>query len=129
VGDLSGKHGAFSGNVTEVTSYSDANLPLFGQYSVLGRSVVLHASAGGARLACADIVAWGPSESKLVSAQFTGGVQGAIAMFQSNPVALTDVSVSLTGLTNGPNKYHVHQFPIITPGDCGKAAGHYNPDR
>lgn len=37
--------------------YTDVYLPLMGQFGVIGRSFVLHAeNAGGARVACADIM-------------------------------------------------------------------------
>ncbi|XP_078358914.1 uncharacterized protein LOC144643511 isoform X1 [Oculina patagonica] len=55
VGDLSGKHAMLSvGSGKEF--YTDPDLPLFGEMSVVGRGIVVHAeNAGGARLACATI--------------------------------------------------------------------------
>jgi hypothetical protein len=41
VGDLSGKHGVFTG-YSEMATFMDGNLPLFGANSVVGRSIVIH---------------------------------------------------------------------------------------
>lgn len=55
VGDLSGKHAMLNVG-TGQSFYTDPDLPLFGEMSVIGRGVVVHAeNAGGARLACASI--------------------------------------------------------------------------
>ncbi|XP_022790510.1 uncharacterized protein LOC111329994 [Stylophora pistillata] len=55
VGDLSGKHAMLNVG-TGKSFYTDPDLPLFGEMSVIGRGVVVHAeNAGAARLACASI--------------------------------------------------------------------------
>ena len=131
VGDLSGKHGSFGGNATQVQTYTDSNLPLTGQYSVVGRSVVLHAAAGGARLACASISTnGGVPAGKMASATFgSGGVQGTMSFFQTNPSAATDFSVQLTLGSSAPYKSHVHVLPLTAGASCASVAGHYNPAR
>ena len=70
VGDLSGKHGGFRGQTSVTAQYSDSNLPLFGVYTVVGRSIVLHASSGGARMACATLHDVRPMRT--VTARFQG---------------------------------------------------------
>ena len=42
IGDLSGKFGLLENHTLYKTSYNDTILPLFGAYSILGRSVVIH---------------------------------------------------------------------------------------
>ena len=65
--------------------------------------------------------------SKTVVATFNAnGVTGNITLSQISLGADTTVSVALNGVLNGPNKWHVHTFPI-TEG-CTSAVGHYNPD-
>ena len=72
MGDLSGKYGYLSGKNIYNLTVTDMNLPMFGPYSSLGRSVVLHADdKKGSRLACANIE---PKEATKLSgvANFTG---------------------------------------------------------
>jgi hypothetical protein len=131
VGDLSGKHGNFGGSATQVQTYTDSNLPLTGQYSVVGRSVVLHAAANGTRLACASISTnGGVPAGKMASATFgSGGVQGTMSFFQTNPSAATDFSVQLTLGSSAPYQSHVHVLPLAAGASCASVAGHYNPTR
>uniref|UniRef100_A0A3P9MSS3 Superoxide dismutase copper/zinc binding domain-containing protein n=1 Tax=Poecilia reticulata TaxID=8081 RepID=A0A3P9MSS3_POERE len=65
IGDLSGKHMSLSGRSTFQMTFTDFNLPLFGQNSIVGRSVVIHLvggdrsfvlKSGNSILACADIL-------------------------------------------------------------------------
>ena len=69
VGDLSGKYGLLTDMEDMRGVYNDTNLPLYGQNSILGRSIVVHKKEKGARWACAS-VGWGfsPSEAKEVRA-------------------------------------------------------------
>ena len=72
MGDLSGKYGYLSGKNIYNLTVTDMNLPMFGPYSSLGRSVVLHADdTKGSRLVCANIE---PKEATKLSgvANFTG---------------------------------------------------------
>ncbi|KAL1917692.1 uncharacterized protein VTP21DRAFT_3526 [Calcarisporiella thermophila] len=58
-GDLSGKYGNLEGNEEGINDFSieydDRELKFSGDYSILGRSVVIHAP-DGKRIACANIV-------------------------------------------------------------------------
>ena len=69
VGDLSGKYGLLRDMEDMRGVYNDTNLPLYGQNSIVGRSIVVHKKEKGARWACASI-GWGfsPSEAKEVRA-------------------------------------------------------------
>uniref|UniRef100_A0A3P9MSQ8 Superoxide dismutase copper/zinc binding domain-containing protein n=1 Tax=Poecilia reticulata TaxID=8081 RepID=A0A3P9MSQ8_POERE len=54
IGDLSGKHMSLSGRSTYQMTFTDFNLPLFGQNSIVGRSVVIHLVSSDT-YACASI--------------------------------------------------------------------------
>ena len=56
VGDLSGRYGGLHGKNSFDNTAMDANIPLYGLYTILGRSIVIHEDAkGNPRFACADI--------------------------------------------------------------------------
>merc|ERR1711991_784984 len=54
IGDFSGKHGKLMHGMTH--NYTDSQIHLTGPFSVLGRSVVIHSTVDGARIACCNIV-------------------------------------------------------------------------
>jgi Cu/Zn superoxide dismutase len=58
LGDLSGKHGPFETSPSKpdhyVGSFKDDRLPMSGEHSIIGRSVVIHKNTG-ARWVCASI--------------------------------------------------------------------------
>ena len=54
--------------------YEDLYLPLFGQHSIVGRSVVIHKKVGGGRWVCANIAYPGPVTTAV--AEFDGFAQG-----------------------------------------------------
>ena len=130
-GDLSAKHGLLSGTTS---SYAlDFTLPLYGAYSVLGRSIVIHENErGGPRRACATI----PNRIKVSFPAVGGAPSGSMSFYQatvSSPVTITSSLTSLESAAAG-NKWHVHRFPTDAAGGtddagCGAAvtAGHYNP--
>ncbi|XP_046552653.1 LOW QUALITY PROTEIN: uncharacterized protein LOC124262225 [Haliotis rubra] len=55
VGDLSGKYGLLNNESSEDIEKRDNMINLFGQYSVVGRSVVIHKMVAGARWTCGNI--------------------------------------------------------------------------
>jgi len=128
-GDLSGKHGALT-TLTVDATYTDTNIELFGENSIVGRSVVFHDNTG-ARIACADIGFAGPTK-EVVATFDMGGIAGTITLAQdstdeaSETTVLVDFS-TVPGTT--PHKYHVHALPtdIADPEDCSLVGGHYNP--
>ena len=62
VGDLSGKYGSLVGLEGRSDCFMDNNLSLFGEHSIVGRSVVVHKSPGGDRWVCANIEQEGGEE-------------------------------------------------------------------
>jgi Cu/Zn superoxide dismutase len=60
VGDLSSKQGNLNTLQDIQATYNDTNLPLFGNNSIMGRSIVVHKAAKGDRWSCGS-VEWGYS--------------------------------------------------------------------
>lgn len=77
MGDLSGKYGYLNGKNMYSFTGIDMNVPLYGPYGSLGRSVVLHANdRKGSRLVCANIE---PEDATKLS---------GIANFTANPYSI-----------------------------------------
>ena len=56
IGDLSGKFGSLANQNDVYREYVDPNIPLFGPYSIIGRSIVIHMNNDdGTRWVCSDI--------------------------------------------------------------------------
>lgn len=135
VGDLSTKHGRFNTSSVSQT-YMDTNLNLFGAYSVVGRSIVIHRS-DGSRYACADILP--VLRFVTTTAVFENTVVGTIRIRQerfdqtSDSWVLADLRYedSSTAATTNHN-YHVHVSPLSLddPTNCStqQTGGHWNPN-
>ena len=54
IGDLSGKFGGLAGLSELSAVYTDPNIPLFGPFSIIGRSIVIH-RPDGSRWLCSDV--------------------------------------------------------------------------
>ena len=126
-GDLSGKFGDLSGlSSLAAKEYTNNNLPLSGNDTIVGRSIVVHDTAGG-RWVCANIVMRAEASFAM------SGVTGVIVFTQPDTSQLTQVQVSLSGLANQAGQYHVHVTPInssVTSGqECSQTSvgGHFNP--
>lgn len=138
IGDLSNKGSPFAVRDGVVKQfYTDTDLPLTGEgFSIADRSVVIHASGGGAeRIACANVSRYTPLEAEAVFTVGTGSdISGRIRFFQLSPFDGTTVEVQLTGLGGVAGGYHVHVTPV-GPGGLGfpdrcsgsYAGGHWNP--
>ncbi|KAG9261310.1 hypothetical protein AMEX_G26316 [Astyanax mexicanus] len=136
VGDLSSRHGSLANAVDFQASFTDWNLPLFGQNSIVGRSVVLH-QPNGTRFACASIGYSG--EVITARAVFRKTIVGFILFTQLNGNTYSDVSVFLDVSYGQPSTpptqkhhWHIHSFPISTETDadegcCESTGGHWNP--
>ena len=61
VGDLSGRYGSLKNLLNYTYNGEDANVPLYGLYTILGRSIVIHDNSGK-RFVCANIE---PTDYKL----------------------------------------------------------------
>lgn len=77
VGDLSGKYGSLESKQNINDTFTDLYVPLFGEYSVVGRSIVIHKPTG-ARWVCATIGYPGPVI--VAEADFNGDVEGSSSL-------------------------------------------------
>ncbi|XP_054897445.1 uncharacterized protein LOC129367170 [Poeciliopsis prolifica] len=123
-GDLSGKHMSLSGRSAFDMTFTDFNLPLFGQNSIVGRSVVIHL-VNGDRYACASIGY--PSAVTVASAIFQTPVVGKMIFTQLINNPLSDVSIFMDLSYGDPtttptqnHNWHVHEFPISSERDDDK---------
>ncbi|XP_044046586.1 uncharacterized protein cusr [Siniperca chuatsi] len=135
-GDLSGKHMSLAGKNEVDMVFMDFNLPLFGQKSIVGRSVVIH-QPGGARYVCASISY--PGEVIVARARFHSPVVGEIWFTQLKNNPLSDVSIFMDLSYGNPtmtptsnHNWHVHTYPISSErdndeGHCSTTGGHWNP--
>ena len=97
VGDLSGKFGSLADLSSIDRTYGDPNVPLFGSFGIIGRSIVLHQNdPGGTRKYCADIVHTRPVVTFLYSVN-TSSVEGSVTMsqFMDDPFSPTTIVVIL----------------------------------
>lgn len=136
IGDLSAKHMFLTGKDAVDMTFTDYSLPLFGQNSIVGRSVVIH-EPDGARFVCASISY--PGEVTVGKATFRSPVVGMVWFTQLKNNPLSDVSVfmdlSYGNPTMTPTKnhnWHIHVYPISSERDddenrCSTAGGHWNP--
>ncbi|KAM4612287.1 uncharacterized protein cusr [Polymixia lowei] len=135
-GDLSSRHMTLEGKNEIDMAFRDFNLPLFGENSIVGRSIVIH-QLDGARYVCANIGF--PGEVIVGRARFQSLVVGDIQFTQLKNNPLSDVSIFIDlsygrpteNATNNHN-WHIHDFPISSERDddegrCGTTGGHWNP--
>ncbi|KAF3687413.1 hypothetical protein EXN66_Car003085 [Channa argus] len=135
IGDLSGKHMSLVGKNYLEEVFQDFNLPLFGQNSIVGRSVVIH-QTDGTRYVCASLSY--PGEVVVAIATFRTPVIGEIRFTQLKNNPLSDVSIfmdlSYGNPTVTPTKnhnWHIHTYPISSEMDdderrCSTTEGHWN---
>ena len=130
VGDLSGKFGRFNASTLVTVTLTDNNLSLYGVYSIMGRSVVIHRS-NGARWVCANIEY--PSDVTVAYSPFRADLIGDVFFIELfSPMGLTSVFVHLSYISEPVNSsmhgWHIHSNSIESDGDCVDAgADHYNP--
>jgi Cu/Zn superoxide dismutase len=129
VGDLSGKHAPLNVPSTKggKVLLTDTNLPLSGAWSIADRSIVIHAENGGSpRDDCATLVKQG--QPRVVTANFDmHGVTGYVRFTQESPDAFVLIEVNLDGLEDGPNPWHIHEFPVADSCESDSTGGHFNP--
>ncbi|KAM6940401.1 uncharacterized protein cusr [Xenentodon cancila] len=135
MGDLSAKHMSLADKNEVDETFTDFNLPLFGQNSIVGRSVVIH-QPDGARYVCASISY--PGEVIVGRAIFQGPVVGKIWFTQLVNRPLSDVSIFMDLSYGDPTRtptlnhnWHVHVYPISSERDddanhCDTTGGHWN---
>lgn len=136
VGDLSAKHMSLTGKNNSNMVFTDFSLPLFGQNSIVGRSVVIH-QTDGSRYVCASISY--PGEVVVARATFWTPVVGEIWFTQLKNNPLSDVSIFIDLSYGNPtmtatrnHNWHVHTYPISSERDnderrCNTTEGHWNP--
>ncbi|KAM3917636.1 uncharacterized protein RB166_016589 [Leptodactylus fuscus] len=130
LGDLSGRHGTLQDQKNFKTELIDWNLPVFGNNSIIGRSIVISRTSGEA-WACSTIRLGG--EAMKATAIFRKGVIGRV-MFQQalgDPYSDLSIYVELShgsdNISQGHN-WHIHQFLLQTESEsCTNAGGHFNP--
>ena len=95
IGDLSGKFGGLAGLNKLSAVYTDPNIPLFGPFSVIGRSIVIH-EPGGSRWLCSDVQRT-RRVLQVVTMFNTSGFSGNITFTQpaDDPYAETTIAVAV----------------------------------
>eukprot|EP00094_Tigriopus_californicus_P005910 TCALIF_05695-PA protein Name:"Similar to sodE Superoxide dismutase [Cu-Zn] 5 (Dictyostelium discoideum)" AED:0.01 eAED:0.01 QI:0/-1/0/1/-1/1/1/0/1143 len=139
VGDLSGKYGSFQDQNVRFDEFIDPTLSLFGKWSIVGRSIVIHEIPVPHRLACTNIDLV-DREMLTAVAEYTYPIAGRIIFRQEleDPFSDTQVFVeslvysdgSKNGTTDHP--WHVHTaIPgkdyFNWTGRCLSAMDHFNP--
>ncbi|KAL1005757.1 hypothetical protein UPYG_G00063580 [Umbra pygmaea] len=136
VGDLSARHGSLKDMADMEADFTDFNLPLFGQNSIVGRSVVIH-QPDGVRFLCASIGY--PGEVHVARALFQQPLVGLVQFVQLKSNPLSDVTVFMdlsygnsSSQATQNHHWHIHMYPISSEIDmdlmrCGTTGGHWNP--
>lgn len=111
-------------------THTDDHITLFGENSIVGRSIVIHTNddSGIARYACATI-----GQVRVATATFAESsaaastVRGTVTFsgVQDGP---TVVDIDLAGLESGPNPWHIHELAVSDGATtCTETGGHFNP--
>ena len=131
LGDLSGKFGPLRAENNVIETFSDPRLFLYGVYSIIGRSVVIH-FRNGTRFICANIEYPATTSVEILYVPFRRVFAGNIYLRQHSNISTASVYADLTRVdstlnSNGHN-WHIHQSAVDT-GDtiCESAGPHYNP--
>ena len=133
IGDISGKFGNFPSAQTVTQRLTDNNLDLYGVYSIIGRSIVIHFQ-NGSRFVCANIgYPDSPDSAYVLYSPFRNVFTGSIFYRQhssssSTASVYTDL-LRIMGSTNTTgHNWHVHRDPLDAAGvNCSVAGPHYNP--
>lgn len=133
IGDLSGRHSKLNGSLSSFGLLTDSYLSLYGRFSIIGRSIVIHFN-DGSRYVCANIGYPDGNGVYPVTSRVPlrgGPILGDIYLTQYTDNA-TVVHTNLIN-TNVPpaslnHNWHVHVTPV-THGDttCSSTMGHYDP--
>ncbi|OCT64595.1 uncharacterized protein LOC121398191 [Xenopus laevis] len=130
MGDLSGRHGSFQGYEEISTNLIDWNLPLYGNNSIVGRSVVL-SKTDGIEWVCSTIRQEG--DIVVATASFRKGAVGRVVFRQPLEDSDHDLSIlvelsSVSGQMSNGHNWHVHEFPLQLESDsCASVGAHFNP--
>ncbi|XP_067909126.1 uncharacterized protein cusr isoform X2 [Heterodontus francisci] len=137
VGDISGKFGTLNELNQTAVKYMDMNMPLFGPYSIVRRSLVIYWT-NGSRLQCANLLAVKATDGEYVRAKavFNGMVTGTITLsqqvFADGSSSDTTMEIALKPTKSNADDtndlmWHVHTNPRQYIENCSGVGGHYNP--
>ena len=136
VGDISGKFGNFPSRATVTQQLSDDLLDLYGVFSIIGRSIVIHRE-DGSRFVCANIgypdsLDTTPSTGLLYSPfrnVFTGNIFYRQHTASNSTASVYTNLFRIMGDANSTgHNWHVHDAPLDLAGlNCTLAGPHYNP--
>ncbi|KAK2722112.1 uncharacterized protein LOC136034475 [Artemia franciscana] len=114
LGDLSGKFGNLQGLDEKIESYYDPSLPLYGPYTISGRSIVVHYASDGGRWTCANIEPIGVNFIT-AAATFLYPLSGRIIFRQRSDDELSETSIFVESLLysdGAMNDTFNHQFHV-----------------
>ncbi|ESO99012.1 hypothetical protein LOTGIDRAFT_238948 [Lottia gigantea] len=135
IGELTQKLGNVPVGINVGTTkrrFVDSNLPLTGTNNGISGNILVLLKDNGDVAHCASIM---KVQKKYATAYISRqGVKGHMNFRQNSPFDYTNVEISLSGLGNLANGYHVHKFPVPQRSTteqevCGNeyVSGHYNP--
>ena len=137
IGDLSGKHGNLTNKLNINKNYTDYRLQLFGQMSVVGRSIAIQISSQNPTWICSTLNY--PQQSMITArVRLLFPVVGEIIFTQQQTDPYSDTSIYISISQSGRHSpsvnhnWHVHTMgqltdSMSTSGRCASASGHYNP--
>lgn len=119
VGDLQTKIGTVDVTVAKAglsstqVARNDANLPVNGDNTVIGHSLVLYSVDNPNNpIACTNILNLLPRKAKAVFTQeATDGVTGTFKFSQTSPFDPTRVEIDIKNLRSKAEGFHVHEYP------------------
>ena len=136
IGDISGKFGNLPSSPVITQQLSDKFLSLFGVYSIIGRSIVIHFQ-NTSRFVCANIgypdsLDTTPSTGLLYSPfrnVFTGNIFYRQHTSSSSTASVyTDLYRIMGSANSNSHNWHAHRDSLDLSGlNCSLAGPHYNP--
>eukprot|EP00096_Caligus_rogercresseyi_P009025 TRINITY_DN2990_c0_g1_i1.p1 TRINITY_DN2990_c0_g1~~TRINITY_DN2990_c0_g1_i1.p1 ORF type:complete len:1002 (-),score=161.09 TRINITY_DN2990_c0_g1_i1:221-3226(-) len=144
IGDLSGKYGTLVNQTEMILDVWDPTLSLFGERSLVGRSMVIHEHPIPKRWICSNIHLMFEGDKSppiiIAEAQFTYPIAGKIIFEQDGSNPNSDTSIFIQGLVysdgskNDTRDHHWHVH-VLSPGKdfynwtgrCNSAGSHFNP--
>ncbi|XP_033102965.1 uncharacterized protein LOC117105796 isoform X1 [Anneissia japonica] len=135
VGDLSNKYGSFAGVDSVNAVYHDANLPLFGPLSVVGRSIVIHRNdETGSRWMCSTLEEELPegtfvieAESEMNGEMFSGYIKMRQVHYGNGLLGDTTIELSMSPLIGNNDDTEVTWHVTTANSGCHGDVETYNP--
>ncbi|KAM9313923.1 uncharacterized protein cusr [Pholidichthys leucotaenia] len=132
IGDISGKFGMLNDQNNFEAVYKDPDMPLTEQYSIVGRSVVVHAT-NGSRIRCATIFADRNTDGEwiIAKATFNGTVTGTVMMrqqvFLDGSSSDVTLEVDLQSSVGEKASLSIRQNRVNASNECEGLGFTYNP--